>query len=290
MTRTLEYSIVSPVRDEAANLPRLVKSIESQSQRPRTWVIVDNGSSDGTLALIAELAATREWIRLVEVAGEPRARRGAPIVRAFLAGLDHLGELSDVVVKLDADLSMEADYFERLLNEFVKDPRLGIASGTCWELSGGQWRAQHATRDHVRGAARAYRRECLDDVMPLVERIGWDGVDEIKAQTRGWRIRSFPDLVLYHHRSLGERDRAIGKWVEQGEMAHFMGYRPSYLLARTLFRTARDPAAAAMLVGYGRATLTRAARYDDAAVRRLVRRQQAWRQLPRRVREALGRR
>ena len=110
--------------------------IEGQHQRPRAWVIVDNGSSDGTLGLAAELAATRQWIRLVEVAGQPRARRGAPIVRAFLAGLEHLGNPPDVVVKLDADLSMGADYFQLLMREFADDPRLGIASGNCWEMGG----------------------------------------------------------------------------------------------------------------------------------------------------------
>jgi len=201
-----------------------------------------------------------------------------------------LDDQPEVVVKLDADLSMGDDYFERLLATFASEPRLGIASGTCWESVEGSWRPQHVTRDHVRGAARAYRRECLDDVLPLVERIGWDGIDELKAQTRGWIVRSLRDLRLDHHRSLGERDRRFAKWAEQGETAYFMGYRPSYLLVRALYRAARDPAALVMLVGYWRAVVRRIPRYDDPVVRRLLSDQQSLRKLPRRALEAFGRR
>jgi GT2 family glycosyltransferase len=280
---------VSPVRDEVVNLPRLADSLALQTLLPETWVIVDNGSADGTTDLAHELSLAHPEIRLLKLPGARTARRGAPIVRAFAAGVALLGSLPDVVVKLDADLSMEADYFERLLAEFARDKRLGIASGLCWERVDGEWRPQYATRDHVRGAARAYRRECLGQVTPLVERIGWDGIDELKAQTHGWRVRTIPELVLYHHRSLGERDRRVSKWVEQGDMAYFMWYRPTYLLARALYRAARDPAAAAMVYGYTRGVVTRAERYDDEKVRALVREVQAWRNLPHRAREARGR-
>jgi glycosyltransferase involved in cell wall biosynthesis len=284
-----DFGIISPVRDEAENLPRLAGCLASQTLLPSVWVIVDNGSTDGTQSIANEIAAQHNWVRLLEIPGEAIPRRGAPIVRAFKAGLGSLPELPEVVVKLDADISMEPDYFERLMLAFAQNDELGIASGVCWEQSeSGDWAPQYATRDHVRGAVRAYRRECLLDVLPLVERMGWDGIDELKAQTRGWVVGSIPELVLLHHRSLGQREHRVSKWIDQGEMAHFMGYRPSYLVIRAVYRAVGDIAAFAMVWGYARAAASRAARYDDAAVLRHVRELQSWRQLPRRIRESFG--
>lgn len=285
----LRYALVTPARDEAANLPRLAQSIALQTVAPEAWVIVDNGSTDGTAEVARDLASAYAWVRVLEIAGEPTPRRGAAAVRAFTAGIATLPDLPEIVVNLDADVSMDPDYFERLLTAFSSDPALGIASGMCWEFRSGSWRREHVTRGHARGAARAYRRECLLDVLPLVESVAWDGIDELKAQTRGWRYTNIPDLPIRHHRSLGTRDARLPMWVESGEMAHFMGYRPSYVTARAAYRALRDPVAVGMLYGYARAALRRRPQHHDAAVRELLRDEQSLRRLPQRIREALGR-
>ena len=289
MTERLRYALVTAARDEAANLPRLAESLFAQTVVPHDWVVIDNGSTDETREIAFSVSTSCSWVHVLELPGERTPRRGAPIVRAFMDGVATLAPLPEIVVKLDADVSMESDYFARLLEEFESDPTLGIASGTCWELQNGSWRPQHVTRDHARGAVRAYQRECLSAVLPLVERVGWDGIDELEAQTRGWRVRSFPDLPFHHHRSLGRRERRAPMWVEQGDMAHFMGYRPSYLVARAAYRALRDPVAVAMLYGYTLAALRRSPQYHDAAVRQLLRNEQSLRRLPQRIREALGR-
>ena len=285
------YALLTPARDEERNLPRLAAAVLRQSVVPLRWVIVDQGSTDATSSIGGGLAAEHDWIRLVPAPDPGATERGGPIVRAFLVGLAHLDVEPDVVVKLDADVSFERDHFERLLAEFAADPALGIASGTCWEEGGGEWRPQHVTRSHVRGAVRAYRRRCLEDVSPLEERIGWDGIDEIKATVRGWRTTSLGGIRFYHHRPLGERERSrVSMWVAQGDMGHYMGYRPSYLVARTLFSAVRDPAALAMIWGYASATAGRRPRCPDAAARAWLRREQRLRALPVRALEALGRR
>ena len=286
---SLTYALITPARDEEENLRRLAACVEAQTVLPLEWAIVDNGSSDGTPDLVLELAARLPWVRLVRSPASPGAARGGPIVLAFTTGLGSLSSDPDVVVKLDADLSFPPEHFEGLLAAFAADPALGIAGGVCWEEVGGVWKPQFATRDHVRGAARAYRRACLDDVLPLAERMGWDGVDELKAQTRGWRIRSLPELPIRHHRPLGGRERRLAKWVAQGDMAHFMGYRPSYLLFRALYRSTQEPSALAMVWGFARAALQRRPRYEDEATRAHLRREQSLRRLPRRIREARGR-
>jgi poly-beta-1,6-N-acetyl-D-glucosamine synthase len=283
------YGIVTPARDEAENLRRLAASLVAQTVLPRRWVIVDGGSRDGSDTLVLRLAREHPWISLVRVPREPDATRGGPIVRAFLAGLERLDNEPDVVVKLDADLSMERDYFERLLAAFAADPRLGIASGSAYEESEGAWRQRHMTRTSVWGACRAYRLACLRDVLPLEERMGWDSIDEFRANVRGWSTRTLLDLPFRHHRREGERDGARRRaWETQGRLAHYLGYRPWYLVLRALYRSVREPAALGMLFGYAAAAIQGEPRCSDAEARAYLRRQQALRRLPLRIGETLG--
>ena len=153
----MNYAIVTPVRNETENLSRLAESLCAQSLRPSAWMIVDTGSDDGTPAMIAELIAEHDWIATcTSTAGESPTRARA-IVHGFNVGVQELGDLPEVVVKLDADVSMEPDYFERLVAAFREDEHLGIASGTCFEREQGEWTQRHVTGDHVWGATRAYR-------------------------------------------------------------------------------------------------------------------------------------
>jgi len=285
----MTYAAVTPVRDDAENLERLAGCMNRQSPAPRVWVIVDNGSSDDTPVIAERLSRAHSWIETISIGGAPSIARGAPIVRAFHAGLEHVPDDADVIVKLDADVSFADDYFERLVAEFETDPRLGLASGLCYELEDGEWRPRYATRDQVRGATRAYRRACLEGVLPLEEQMGWDSVDQLLALVNGWRTATFPKIPFRHHRFTGERDGSAAAWRRQGEVAHYLGYRPSYLTVRTAFRVVREPAALAMLWGYAGAVLRREPRCANAAVVELLRSQQALRRLPARAREALGR-
>ena len=288
------YAVVTPARDEEENLARLATSLEAQEHRPACWIVVDNGSTDGTRALAERLAAAHDWVAVADAPAAPGQVRGGPVVRAFHAGLDRLrllGPLPDVVVKVDADVSFPSDYFARLLAAFAADERLGIASGSAWELEGSGWRQQHMTGDQVWGAARAYRRACLEAVLPLEERMGWDGIDVYKAALAGWRTRTLADLRFDHHRREGERDGARRRaWAAQGRASHFMGYRFPYLLARALYHARREPAALAMVGGFVAAAARREPRCDDPVVLAAVRDGQRLRQLARRAREASGQR
>jgi poly-beta-1,6-N-acetyl-D-glucosamine synthase len=282
------YAVVTPARDEADNLRRLASSLALQSVLPTRWVIVDDGSTDETPQVIRELEKAHDWIRGMEGRPLPHIERGGPIVRAFQIGLGSLvGVDPDVVVKVDADVSFDNDYFERLLGEFSRDGRLGIASGAAWELQGGTWVRQHMTGDSVWGAARAYRRACLDAVLPLEERMGWDGIDAYKALLAGWSTRTIEDLPFRHHRLEGERDGARRRaWAAQGRASYFMGYRFPYLAARALHRSAEERAALAMVPAYLAAWARREPRCADEGVRALIRREQGLLSLPARIREA----
>ena len=129
---------------------------------PREWIIVENGSSDRTPEVAAALAADHAWIRVVHHEEPQEAVRGGAIVRAFGAGVAALTAEPDVIVNLDADVSFDSDFFERLLAHFEAEPTLGIASGTGFEPEHGEWRERFVTRTTVWGAIRAYRWACFE--------------------------------------------------------------------------------------------------------------------------------
>jgi biofilm PGA synthesis N-glycosyltransferase PgaC len=287
--RALSYAVVTPARDEVDNIERVSACLLAQTIRPTRWVIVDTGSEDGTPFRGEVLATENDWIRNVSIR-EPRAR-GGPIVRAFMAGVAALDAAADVIVKLDADISFHNRYFAELLRRFEVDPALGIASGTCLEEANGDWRERHVTGGHVWGACRAYRMSCLEAIAPLEERMGWDGIDVLRASARGWDTATFKDIPFRHHRGEGIRDGLPREaWLARGRAAHYMGYRPSYLVIRAFRYAVREPAALAMVAGFVRSALEHEPRCPDAVARRYLRRQQRLRSLPVRSLESLGKR
>jgi hypothetical protein len=143
----------------------------------------------------------------------------------------------------------------------------------------------------VWGASRAFRWQCLQQVLPFEPRMAWDGVDEFKANSLGWHTATFEDLPFRHHRPEGQRDGSAWRARRnQGEAAHYLGYRSWYLLARSFWQARRGPAALGMVWGYAGAALSRKPRLEDPAARAYLRRQQSIRRLPLRAGEAIGRR
>jgi biofilm PGA synthesis N-glycosyltransferase PgaC len=283
-------AIVTPALDEEANLPRLVAAMTVQTLTPVAWTIVDTGSTDATVEIARAAAREHDWIHVVELEATTH-ERGAPIVRAVeCAALTHEAAPPDFLINVDADVSFGEDFLARLAAAFDDDDRLGIASGTCFEQDAdGAWSERFVTGSSAWGATRAYRWACFCDVTPLTPRLGWDGIDELRAQARSWGTRTLRDLPFRHHRREGARDAGWRGYTAQGSTAHFMGYRASYLLLRSLHSAIGRPLALAMVAGYVRSALERRPRLDDAEARAYLARQQRLRTVGRRFREARGR-
>jgi poly-beta-1,6-N-acetyl-D-glucosamine synthase len=273
----LRYAVVTPARNEERNLRRLGAALAGQTLPPVAWVVVDDASDDGTPDVLAELAGAHSWARTLrrENPGDGRladGRRQARDLDGFLVGARSLTEDVDVVVKVDADVDFDADFGERLMAGFEADPLLGIASGTCYEQEDGDWVRRTKQAGTVWGATRAYRLDCLPDVMALEPCMGWDGLDEISVQLRGLRTQTFVDLPFRHHRAEGGRElTSLHHGEALGRASWYMGYRPTYLVMRSLYRARREPAALAMVWGYAAAAARRAPRCPDQRLVRALR-------------------
>jgi hypothetical protein len=253
-------------------------------------VIVDDGSTDGTARVASELASEHSWIVLVRTGrqreGLREGRREGRDLLSLQEGLQAFPGPPDLMTKLDADVTLPLDYFERLAFAFATDDRLGMATGTRCELEDGHWQERHLTGSAVAAQCRTYRWACWEQVQPLEPRLGWDGVDEARAVLAGWRTRVVPGLHFRHHRPMGWRDGSrFRARAAEGIAAYYMGYRPSYLLVRSVWHTRRDLSALGMLWGWATAVARGAPRCDDVAVRAYVRRQQSARHFARRLHE-----
>jgi biofilm PGA synthesis N-glycosyltransferase PgaC len=270
--RPLSFAVVTPARNEERNLQRLGAALAAQTLVPDEWLVVDDGSTDGSAAVLSEFADAHPWAHTIpgEATDSEQLARGRRLARdleGFRLGARSLSQEADVVIKVDADIDFDPDFCERLIGRFADDERLGIASGTCYEREGGEWVRRTKSDTTVWGATRAYRANCLPDVMTLEPYMGWDGLDEIRVQLRGMRTQTFVDLPFRHHRPEGGRElSSLHQGDALGRASWYMGYRPSYLAIRALYRARREPAALAMLWGYAAAAIGRAPRCPDERV------------------------
>jgi glycosyltransferase involved in cell wall biosynthesis len=268
----LRYALITPARDERVNLERLAAAVRNQTRRPAHWIVVDDGSTDGTRELAHELG---ERDSALMVLGSEHAdgalrdgRRQGRDLLAFQYGIRSLPSAVDVVVKVDADVNFAPDFFERLIGWFEADPKLGMAGGSCHELQNGAWVRRKVVPTAFRGATPAYRAgACVDIALALEPNVGWDGIDEIQAQLAGYTTGTMLDLPFEHHRPEGLRESSrVRAHALSGRAAWYMGYRPSYLVLRSLYRSRADRAAIGLIWGSITGAFTRAPRCPDTRV------------------------
>lgn len=197
----MEYYMITPAKNEGKFIEQTLKSVIAQTIRPKKWIIVDDGSSDNTAAIVAEYANKYNFVKLIQKqsAGEQRAG-GSKVVRAFNFGYETIrDENFDFIVKLDADLTLPTNYFEEVINCFEMNPKIGLCGGYCVLEEKGNLIPESYADDHVRGAFKAYRRECFNAIGGLKEIWSWDGIDESAIAFYGWELKVLP-LAVIHHR------------------------------------------------------------------------------------------
>jgi glycosyltransferase involved in cell wall biosynthesis len=276
----LEYVLITPARNEVSLIGQTLESVIAQSILPKRWVIVSDGSTDGTDELVRSYMVGRDWIELVHLS-ESRPRSFAAKVQVFNAGYNRLkGESFDVLGNLDADISFGRDYFEFLLGRFAANADLGVAGTHYIEDDFHSFDDSNMSPEHVNGGCQLFRRQCFESIGGYVE-IPGGGVDWVAVTTarmKGWETRSFGERVFYHHRKIGTAgtNQLVSRF-RYGSKDYYLGGHPLWEILRGAFQMTKAPyvvGGLSLLAGYCWSAVTRANRPISDELMRFHRREQ----------------
>jgi len=277
------YVLVSPCRDEARHMQRTLESVAAQAAPPALWVVVDDGSTDETPAILGDYRARLPYLRVVQRADRGRRSVGPGVIEAFYAGLETVPlEEFEYLCKLDLDLDLPPRYFELLMDRMEANRRIGTSSGKphFTDPRTGSLVPEVCGDEMSVGMTKFYRTTCFREIGGFVRQVMWDGIDCHRCRMLGWIAESVDDesLRFVHLRPMGSSQQGI--WtgrVRSGYGQYFMGTSPLYLLASAVYRLPKHPVfvgSLAMLWGYVSSAARGVPRYDDPTFRTFLRRYQ----------------
>ena len=216
--------IIIPAHNEEDCINKTLESLVKQKLLPKKVVVVNDNSTDNTQQLAEEFASKYTWISVINSKSSDTHLPGSKIINAFNKGLESLDTNYDIICKFDADLIFPENYLEQISSHFKVDPKLGMASGFCYIEKDNNWVLENLTnKDHIRGALKAYRKECFNQIGHLKPSMGWDTVDELLAKYHGWQILTDETLHVKHLKPTGQSYNKASKYL-QGEAMYKMRY------------------------------------------------------------------
>jgi glycosyltransferase involved in cell wall biosynthesis len=256
MLKLPTYVLITPARNEEQFIDLTIRSVVGQTVRPLKWVIVSDGSTDGTDDIVRNYVAQNDWIELVKLP-EHAQRNFAGKVAAFNAGYARLAGLEyEIIGNLDGDVSFQEDYLAFLISKFAENPRLGVA-GTPYREENAIHDDRLKSPEHVSGACQMFRRACFEGIggYPPVGSGGIDLIALLSAQAKGWQTRRFDEKVCLHHRNVGSADHrgVFRRLLNRGKKDYLLGSHPAFEIFRSTYQMKTKPYVVGgllMLLGY----------------------------------------
>lgn len=280
--RQFAHLVVTPSRDEEEFLPSLISSMCDQTILPTSWIIVDDNSTDSSREIIHGAMKKHDWIDYIRIDNESQRRRGSHIANLMNIGLSESNIDWVFFSKIDADMVLPSDYFEKIFSQFSENPSLGIASGACHIFKGGKKYFENVSIDHTRGGLKTYKKSCFNEIGGVREVDGWDGIDNTMAQMNGWETRNFPSISVEHRRITGSYSGIVRGCFESGKFAYSMRYFFPFIIARSAHRCFSKPlfiGGISMLAGYFFALFSRSPPAAEKQVIGFLRKKQIHRML-----------
>ena len=274
------YALVTPARNEASLIESTIRAVAAQTVRPLRWIIVSDGSTDGTDAMVSLYAAVHDWIELVRM--PPRSERhfGGKAL-AIRAGVERLkGVPYEVIACLDADITFESDYFEYLLGKLALNPELGIVGTPYKDTTSEMYDYRFVSVEHVSGACQVFRRSCYEEIGGYVPAKGGaiDTIAALTARMKGWKTRTFTDKISLHHRVIGSAQSGpIAARFTLGKRDYAIGNHPLWEILRGIYQMTKKPLVVrglALVAGYLWAAIKRAERPVSPELRAFRRKEQ----------------
>ncbi|SDS04529.1 Glycosyl transferase family 2 [Formosa sp. Hel1_31_208] len=220
----MNFYIIIPAHNEADVISQTLTSLITQTLPAKQIVVVNDNSSDHTKHIVNTFVDKYPNVSLVNTISSDAHLPGSKIINAFYKGLEQLDDDYDIICKFDADLIFPKNYLEQLAIHFNTNAQLGMAAGFCYIKNNNQWILENLTRkDHIRGALKAYRKQCFLDIGKLKPSMGWDTVDELLAKYYGWELKTDETLQVKHLKPTGISYNKASKYM-QGEAMYKMRY------------------------------------------------------------------
>ncbi len=239
----MTYVLITPARNEAAFIERTIQAVLHQTVKPARWIIVSDGSTDGTDEIVKRYAAAYPWIELVRMPERTERHFGGK-AKAFNAGRDRIRHVPyDIIGNLDADITFDEGHFDFLLNKFAQDTFLGVA-GTPFREGNTQYDYRFSRKEHVSGACQLFRRECFEMVGGYVPRKegGIDLAAVVTARMRGWKTETFTEKTCLHLRPMGKAGPHYLKYTfKSGYGDYVLGVHPAWQFFRSLYQMSAKP-------------------------------------------------
>jgi len=276
-----KYIIVTPCKNEGKNLPNLIKSVTSQSIKPALWVIVDDGSTDDTPQILEEAKAKYGWIKSIRLDSTGKRDLGLHLANIVRKGFDIAIEYckrNGIEYKylciLDADLILESTFYENIIKEFEKDPKLGIASGGTRHIIGNRVVIAKLSPDEPSGGHMVIRRECFEECGGVPLSYACDSALKAKARLRGWETRRFEDFIVTEIRDVASVGGYWNGYFHKGKASYYLDLHPLHVFYRIVTYTIkRRPhyLGIAYLLGYTHSILKKEGKISDKEVRQYFR-------------------
>lgn len=220
----MKFYIVIPAHNEASFIEKTLLSLVSQTLLPKKIVVVDDHSTDATSEVVSAISEKYPFIQLVKTTSEDKHLPGSKVIHAFYKGFETLDDNYDIICKFDADLIFPENYLEKVAEIFNNSSKCGMAGGFCTIEKNGLWEVENLTnKDHIRGALKAYRKDCFKEIGGLKTAMGWDTADELLAQYHGWEVITEPSLLVKHLKPTGKSYNKTARF-KQGEAFYSLRY------------------------------------------------------------------
>lgn len=242
--KSLSYIIITPAYNEEQHIEKTINSVLLQTVAPMRWMIVSDGSTDNTDAIINQYSSKNSWIEFLRLP-EHKNRNFASKANCFNAAFEMVKNLEyDIIGNLDADISFESDYFGFLLNKFNENPKLGVAGTPFIEDSKQYYNYNFTNIEHVSGACQLFRKQCFEEIggYEPIKSGGIDWVAVTTARMKGWKTQTFTEKNCIHHRQIGTgNNNALKMKFRYGQKDYLFGGHPLWQLFRSIYQMKSRP-------------------------------------------------
>ncbi|EDM44210.1 glycosyl transferase, family 2 [unidentified eubacterium SCB49] len=216
--------IIIPAYNEEKHISKTLDSLLNQTVKATKIIVVDDSSTDNTTSILKKYSAKHSNISFITKTSVEGHEPGSKVVEAFNYGFDQLDSNFDIICKFDADLIFPTNYLEEIISTFTQSTTIGMVGGFCYIEKNGEWVLENLTnKDHIRGALKAYSKECFNKIGGLKSAMGWDTIDEIIAKFNGYTVKTIENLHVKHLKPTGNK-YAKKAGLRQGEAFYRMRY------------------------------------------------------------------